>query len=113
MDNSYSHLAKHMSQGDVLQDMTAGKPAFPVKPLDKAVVAHMGAARLKTGAEWHQHCAFRGCEISPVVNVDGFAKKTSLLRSDVDAPAMKKRRASFASSYPMHVARSVRKMTPS
>jgi len=42
MDNSYSHLAKHMSQGDVLQDMTAGKPAFPVKPLDKAVVAHMG-----------------------------------------------------------------------
>ena len=40
MDNSYSHLAKHMSQGDVLQDMTAGKPAFPVKPLDKAVVAH-------------------------------------------------------------------------
>ena len=46
MDNSYSHLAKHMSQGDVLQDMTAGKPAFPVKPLDKAVVAHMGAARL-------------------------------------------------------------------
>ena len=44
MDNSYSHLAKHMSQGDVLQDMTAGKPAFPVKPLDKAVVAHMGAA---------------------------------------------------------------------
>ena len=35
-----------MSQGDVLQDMTAGKPAFPVKPLDKAVVAHMGAARL-------------------------------------------------------------------
>ena len=48
MDNSYSHLAKHMSQGDVLQDMTAGKPAFPVKPLDKAVVAHMGVARLKT-----------------------------------------------------------------
>jgi len=49
MDNSYSHLAKHMSQGDVLQDMTAGKPAFPVKPLDKAVVAHMGAARLIIG----------------------------------------------------------------
>ena len=66
MDNSYSHLAKHMSQGDVLQDMTAGKPAFPIKPLDKAVVAHMGVARLKTGSEWHQHCAFRGVEISPV-----------------------------------------------
>ena len=47
MDNSYSHLAKHMSQGDVLQDMTAGKPAFPVKPLDKAVVAHCGKARLE------------------------------------------------------------------
>ena len=75
MDNSYSHLAKHMSQGDVLQDMTAGKPAFPVKPLDKAVVAHMGAARLKTGSEWHQHCAFRGCEISPVVNVDEASHK--------------------------------------
>ena len=70
MDNSYSHLAKHMSQGDVLQDMTAGKLAFPIKPLDKAVVAHMGVARLKTGSEWHQHCAFRGVEISPVVNVD-------------------------------------------
>ena len=75
MDNSYSHLAKHMSQGDVLQDMTAGKLAFPVKPLDKAVVAHMGAARLKTGSEWHQHCAFRGCEISPVVNVDEASHK--------------------------------------
>ena len=56
MDNSYSHLAKHMSQGDVLQDMTAGKPAFPVKPLDKAVVAHIDTSRRWHGPEiWCPH----------------------------------------------------------
>ena len=40
MDNSYSHLAKHMSQGDVLQDMTAGKPADRRKKLSLDINAN-------------------------------------------------------------------------
>ena len=77
MDNSYSHLAKHMSQGDVLQDMTAGKPAFPVKPLDKAVVAHMGVARLTV--EWVVLSGKFDVETGPVFHVPGHERTRETL----------------------------------
>lgn len=72
MDNSYSHL--RTSHTDALEDMATQAPDYPIKPLDKAVVAHCGSTRLKTGAEWHDHCAFRGCNISPVVSVGDGSK---------------------------------------
>jgi len=68
MDHSYSHLK--VSQSDVLEDMASAVDApYPKKPLDKAIVAHCGAERLKSGSLWADHCAFRGCNISPVVQV--------------------------------------------
>mmetsp|Transcript_8041 Transcript_8041/g.25184 ORF Transcript_8041/g.25184 Transcript_8041/m.25184 type:complete len:185 (-) Transcript_8041:48-602(-) len=68
MDHSYSHLK--LKESEILTDMaSAVETPYPKKPLDKAVVAHCGVERLKTGSMWADHCAFRGINISPVVQV--------------------------------------------